>query len=56
MQTKSSAPVAIIGSLLFAAGLSLNAQAQAPSAAPAPTRVQLVDRVVAVVNDEVITR
>jgi len=56
MKSKSSAPVAIIGSLLFAAGLSLNAQAQAPSAAPAPVRVQLVDRVVAVVNDEVITR
>ena len=56
MKTKSSAPVAIIGSLLFAAGLSLTAQAQAPSAAPAPVRVQLVDRVVAVVNDEVITR
>ena len=56
MKTKSSAPVAIIGSLLLAAGLSLNAQAQAPSAAPAPVRVQLVDRVVAVVNDEVITR
>ena len=56
MKTKSSAPVAIIGSLLFAAGFSLNAQAQAPSAAPSATRVQLVDRVVAVVNDEVITR
>lgn len=56
MKTKSSAPVAIIGSLLFAAGLSLNAQAQAPSAAPSAVRVQLVDRVVAVVNDEVITR
>ena len=56
MKTKSSAPVAIVGSLLFAAGLSLNAQAQAPSAAPSAVRVQLVDRVVAVVNDEVITR
>ena len=56
MKTKSSAPVAIIGSLLFAAGLSLNAQAQAPSAVPSAARVQLVDRVVAVVNDEVITR
>lgn len=54
MKSISIAPVALVGSLLLAASLSLNASAQAP--AQAPTRVQLVDRVVAVVNDEVITR
>ena len=43
--------VASAVSLLLAASLALNVQAQAPAA-----RVQLVDRVVAVVNDEVITR
>ena len=50
---KSFANVAFthLGGLLLAASLSLNAQAQPQSA-----RVQLVDRVVAVVNDEVITR
>ena len=54
MKSISIAPVAIVGSLLLAASLSLNASAQAP--AQAPNRIQLVDRVVAVVNDEVITR
>ena len=40
---------ALVAGLLFAASLSLTAQAQS-------SRIQLVDRVVAVVNDEVITR
>ncbi len=43
----------VIAGLLLAASLTLNAQ---PQTAPASARVQLVDRVVAVVNDEVITR
>ncbi len=51
MKTMSLAPVARGVGLLLAVSLSLNAHAQAPAA-----RVQLVDRVVAVVNDEVITR
>ena len=46
--------VAGVASLLLAASLSLNAD-QAKAQVPA-ARVQLVDRVVAVVNDEVITR
>ena len=46
--------VAGVASLLLAASLSLNAD-QAKAQVPA-ARVQLIDRVVAVVNDEVITR
>ena len=51
MKSSTNAVLTQIGGLLLAAGLSLHAQAQPQSA-----RVQLVDRVVAVVNDEVITR
>ena len=51
MKSSTNAVLTQIGGLLLAAGLSLHALAQPQSA-----RVQLVDRVVAVVNDEVITR
>ena len=43
----------LAGFALFQSGM--NSHAQAPAAAPATSRVELVDRIVAVVNSEVIT-
>lgn len=52
-----SAAFSASSGLVISLSLALSAHAQSPQAAPtAASRVQLVDRVVAVVNDEVITR